>query len=460
MNSLISLLDVAERARSGPKIDIKEWDLNLFKKIQELLKEYDIRLRADEEFLNTDNSIADAAFQAAYDFIVETGTFCISTGRIIKFTEEEVKEALKEIPREVPMGEGNDARVFKQQKLDTRDLINICPGHHAPFTEDLAPLIVKNFAQIPRTDFIEGFNFAKIDGREVYGRPMEAYASRREVALMREGIRKAGRPGLAVVVYPISTAASTLIAALDPDYGLRRTDGVLLSTLPDVQMEYDLLTTAIVYHDYGSKIKVNGSFAMAGGFCGGPDGAIIEGIVRPIVGWMVYRDTIHYTGVEHIAAISGEKILVQPMNWARSVVFQALNRNTNTVYMEWVIPCSELCTETHLIESALRNIEAPLNGANLYAHRVSRPRMNAGQTPLEAEWMVEVSDATINAGLTRENAGDILKAITKKIEGKKPVPGKTIQECYDLIKHKPSKEYQEIYEKVKKDLTDLGLKFE
>ncbi len=453
-------MEVAERARSGPRIDIKEWDLNLFKKIQELLKEYDIRLRSDEDFLNTDDSIADAAFQAAYDFVVDMGTYCISTGRVVKFTEEEVKEALKEMPKEVPMGEGNDARVFKQQQLDTRELVNICPGHHAPFTEDLAPLIVKNFAQIPRTDFIEGFNFAKIDGREVYGIPMEAYASRREVAIMRDGVRKAGRPGLAIVVYPISTKASTLIAALDPDCGLRRTDGVLLSTLPDVQMEYDLLTTAIVYNDYGSKIKVNGSFAMAGGFCGGPDGAIIEGIVRPLVGWMVYRDTIHYTGVEHIAAISGEKMLIQPMNWARSVVFQALNRNTNAVYMEWVIPASELCTEMCLLESALRDIEAPLNGANLYAHRVSRPRMNAGQTPLEAEWMVEVSDAAISAGLTRKNAGDILETIAKKIHGKDPVPGKTIQECYDLVKHKPSKEYQETYEKVKKELTDLGLKFE
>jgi len=441
-------------------MDIKEWDMSLFKKIQELMKEYDIKLRADDEFLNTDNSIADAAFQAAFDFIVDRGTYCISTGRVVKFSEDEVKEALSEAPREVPLGEGNDARVFKQQSLDTREPINICPGHHAPFTVDLADLVVRNFAQIPRTDFIEGFNFTSVDGREVYGIPMEAYASRREVAWMREGVRKAGRPGLAIVVYPISTKASTLIAALDPDYGLRRTDGVLLSTLPDVQMEYDLLTTAIVYHDYGSKIKVNGSFAMAGGFCGGPDGAIIEGIVRPIVGWMVYRDTVHYTGVEHIAAISGEKILIQPMNWARSVVFQALNRNTNIVYMEWNIPCSELCTEMCLLESAVRSIEAPLNGANLYAHRVSRPRMNAGQTPLEAEWMVEVSDATINAGLTRKNSGDILGTLAKRLHGKKPAPGKTIQECYDLVKHKPSKEYLEIYQNVKKELADLGLKFE
>lgn len=453
-------MDVAERARSGLKMDEKDWNMSLFKNIQKLLKENDLRIRADAEFLNTDNSVADAAFHAAFDLIVEMGTYCISTGRVVRFTEEEVKEAIREAPREVPMGEGNDARIFKQQKLDTSEPINICPGHHSPFTEDLASLIVKNFAQIPRTDFIEGFNFSRVDGREVFERPMEAYATRREVAWMREGIAKAGKPGLAVVVYPISTAAAALIAALDPDYGLRRTDGVLLSTLPDIKMEYDLLTTAIVYHEYGSKIKVNGSFGMAGGFCGGPDGAIIEAIARPLVGWMVYRDTIHYTGVEHIAAISGEQILTQPMNWARSVVYQALNRNTNTVYMEWNIPCSELCTEMCLIESALRNIEAPLNGANLYAQRVSRPRMNGGQTPLEAEWMVEVSDATINAGLTRKSAGDILKAISDKVHGKKPVPGKTIQECYDLVQHKPSKEYQGIYEKVKKELTDLGLKFE
>jgi len=48
---------------------------------------------------------------------------------------------------------------------------------------------------------------------------------------------------------------------MDPDHGLRRTDGILLSLLPDLKMEQDMLSAAIVYEEYGS-FKLSGSFAI------------------------------------------------------------------------------------------------------------------------------------------------------------------------------------------------------
>ena len=430
----------------------------LFQKMQTLAKEYNLSTQGVEEFINTDDSIADAAFNAALDFIVDMGAYCITTGRVIRFNEQEVKRAIREAPNQIIMGEGRDARIFRQGTLDGREPININPGHHAPFTEDFGSLVVKNFAQIPRTDFIEGFNFPVVDGRDCYQQPFEAYAAIREIAWMREGVRKAGRPGLAIVLYPITTKASSLIAPMNPQLGLRPTDGLLMSTLPDVKVEYDHITTAIVYSSYGY-FAVNGSFGMAGGFCGGPEGAMIEGIVRPIIGYMCYGDTLHYTGVEHLGYVMGERIVLHPMNWARSVVYQALNRNTNLIYMDWNITCSGLCTETALLENAIRSIEATVNGAALYEPRVSRARMNAGQTPLEPEFMIEVSDAALNAGLKRKDAGKVLQQIAAQLKGKDPEPGKTISECYDLVKHQPSQDYRAVYETVKKTLTNLGLEF-
>ena len=38
----------------------------------------------------------------------------------------------------------------------------------------------------------------------------------------------------------------------------------------------------------------------------------------------------------------------------------------------------------------MQSIEAPINGMNLYAPRHCRTTVNHGQTPLEAEWMIEV----------------------------------------------------------------------
>ncbi len=318
--------------------------------------------------------------------------------------------------------------------------------------------MVKNFAQIPRTDFLEGFNFGVVDGREVFGMPMEVYATRRQMGWMREGIRKAGRPGLAIVYYPINTRAAVLLAALDPVAGLRPTDGVLLSALPDVKMEHDLLSMAIVCQEYGC-FGLSGSFALAGGFCGGVEGAIIEGICKPLVAMLCYHDWIHYTGVEHVQSLSAMKIMLQPLNWARSVVNQVLNTKTNTICMAWVIPTSGSGTETGLIENAIRSIEAPINGASLYAYRRSRAKMNAGQTPMEAEWMLEVAEATQRSGLDRRTAAPILWKLAEKLKDRVPEEGYPIQECYDLVSHRPSPEYERIYLSVKEELARLGLQF-
>ena len=111
-----------------------------------LVQKHEIRWRETGSWFNTDDDLADRAFRAAVEFLTETGIYCTSTNRVIHFTEDEVLDAIREAPEQVHMGEGRDARVFKQQALEGRTALNFCPGHHAPFTEELAPLVVKNMA--------------------------------------------------------------------------------------------------------------------------------------------------------------------------------------------------------------------------------------------------------------------------------------------------------------------------
>lgn len=461
MDDMISLVEIADRMRTGPKMAAKDWDMALFRRMTGLVKEYDIKCPTEQSnWLNTDDSLADAAWKAAVDFVVENGCLCLDRERVIRFTEEEVREAVRSMQREVVMGEGKDARVWKQHKIEGTEPLNIAPGHHAPFTEDLANTVVHNFAMIPRLDFLEGFNFPMIDGYDIYGLPLEAYASRRQVAWLREGVRKAGRPGAAIVYYPISTAASSFLATIDTVAGLRPTDGVLLSVLPDVKVQYDLLTAALVLQSHGY-FGISGSFGIAGGFAGGPEGAIIESLVKTIVAWIVYRDNLYYNGVEHFSHVSGGRRCMFPINFARSVVYQATIRNSNGIPMQWPIPVSELCTESHLEELVLRSIEAAVNGANLYVPRVSRSRMNGGQTPADAELMIEASDAAIRTGIKRGEVYEMFKPIIEKLlANSTPEPGKLITECYDLQRHKPSTEYQELITRVKDEFSGCGLRWE
>ena len=456
---MISLLDIAERTQKGRKMPEDAWNMSLFRKIGELVKRHNIpNYTKDTPFLNLDDDLPERAFQAGVDLLVEHGVYCITTGRVVELSREEVMEAVRESPKELVIGSGKDARVMKQRKVEGTEKLNFCPGHHSPFTQDLAPIVVKNFSQIPRTDFIEGFNFNEVDGYEIFGAPLEAYAARREISWMREGIRKAGRPGLSIVLYPITTRAEVLMAAIDSVDGLRSGDGILTSVLPDEKIEHDLLATAIACEDQGLW-RISGSFSMVGGFCGGADGAIVEGIAKPLTAMICYRAYVNYTGVENVSTVSALSIPLQPLNWARSVVNQSLNRYSNIICMAWIIPTSGPGTESHLLEVAFRTIEATINGANLYAPRHSRARMNAGQTPLEGEFMVEVSDATLAAGLDRKTGSELLIKLTQKLEGRHPEPGFTIQECYDLVNHRPSPEFGKIYKQVKEQLTELGLVF-
>lgn len=451
---MLSLLEIADRSQSGPRIQEKEWDLNLFKQINGYVQKYPVKYD-DHEFFNTDEKLLDYVIESAVDFIVKNGVYCITTGRRILFEEREVWNAIRETPKMVLMGEGKDARVFKQRKIEEDEPLGLCPGHHSPFSSDIIPQAIRNFAMIPRTDFLEGPNFVECGGRDISSQPLEAYASMRQSRWLKEGAREAGRPGLSVLYYPIHTRGSTMIAGM-ADLGTG--DGVLLSVLPDVKVEHDLLTSAVFSEERGN-YRVSGSFAIAGGFCGGPEGAIFESVLKTLAGILCYHDQIHYVGVEHQKSLNALEIMMQPLNWARSVVFQTLNTKTNAICMIWAIPSSGPCTEQNLWEHAVRAIEGVVNGGNLYAPRHVRTDINLGQTPLEAEWLVEASDAVIRSGFNRrETAGKLLERIIKeKLAGLKPVRGKTILECYDMTRHEPKEEYRNLYDRVRLELSEMGL---
>ena len=461
---MLSLLDIAERIQKGRKMEENAWNMALFNKMNELTEQYGLKYPGGDEFFNMDDKVPDAAFQAALDFLTQMGVYCTSTGRVVQFTEAEVLDTIKGMPKEYTVGEGKDARVLKQRRLEEKEELNHCPGHHAPFTEDVAPLVVKNFAEIPTCDYLEGFNFPAVDGREIFGMPMEVYAGRREAAWMRQGVAKAGRPGLAIAYYPINTRAPDLIAPIDPVNGLRPSDGILLSVLPDIKVEQDYVTAAIVWDEYGGFKLNGGAGASVGGFAGGLGGAVVEGIVRVLAGWLAYRDIACWGGVGLGSTVaSAGTIAVDPTAiWGTSVWAQALLRHTN--YILFNHTNGGYCgpgTESHLMEVAFRSIETPINGTNVHITRQFRAKMNASQSPLDAEWSYEVAEAVMKAGLDRNGAGNLIKKIFGELKDK-PVeaPYNDIREFYDLVHHKPLPDFEKAYLKVKEKVSSFGLNFD
>ncbi len=56
---MISLLEVAERARTGQKMGDVEWGMTLFKKLQELIARHDLKQEGPERYYEVDDGYAD-----------------------------------------------------------------------------------------------------------------------------------------------------------------------------------------------------------------------------------------------------------------------------------------------------------------------------------------------------------------------------------------------------------------
>lgn len=474
---MISLLDVAERARLGPRMDEKEWNLGLFRKIQELTKEHSIEPPSPSDPFQVDNALVDSLWDAAIEFLSERGTYCISTNRVLQFTEEEIIEAMRETPRQIVIGSGKDIRIIRKREIEDRNPPSVQSGGHSAWSDDLFPLpfMVRALVKNKRVDLIEGFNFARLNGLEVHGLPAEAYAARRQMDLVRQGLREAGREGMAVTLYPIHTHASSLIAAIDPDYGLRRTDGILLSILPDIKVETDLITASLVFEEYGCYRVNGGAFALAGGFCGGIDGAMVESVVKTIVAWIVYRDCFQYAGSiskglqPRISKGTEDRNVWKAVFSPSFAVQKTVTEKTNVIRFGGIgfgRPLGEdLCSEELLILTALSAIGTTVSGGNI----------GVGETPppTTLDWTIECSDAGLRMKL--DDVSDLIQRVMSE-KFPKGQPGTSIdrrmliysdpkafiaplERCYDFIRQRPKKPYLENRKKVRKYLSGIGVPF-
>ena len=466
---MLSLLEVAERTRKGPRMADMDWNMGLFHKMNELAQRFDVSAPDNswDHYYNEDDALAERALLAGIAFLVEMGTYCIQTERVVRFTEEEIRETVAASPRQVVIGAGDDARVLGEGPID------LPPVHgtgylHGPFEDEIAVDVIKCYVKTIGCDYVEGFNFRELDGRQIHGVPLEVAAAKRQVARLREAFRQLGRPGMAAFFYPISTADAVLTAAIDPENGLRPTDGILLPPLPDAKLDLDFLTAAIIHEQYGTRAK-GGGHTMAGSFCGGIPGAIIESVAKGITAWMTLRNALNSASVSNTLAIRQKRIVVQPvLNWATSVCSQALGKlnplwgGRGKATSAGIGSSSGPGSRTHLWETSMGAI-----GAGVFGREPSGNRwhittiMNARHTPYETVFAREVAKATRRAGIVEEDLPSLMRKMTPILEAMPVQPGRDIRESYDIKNNRPLPWYKELGESVQKELAgEFGLVFE
>jgi methylamine--corrinoid protein Co-methyltransferase len=196
----VGVFEAYDRARSGPRVDEKQWDRKItFKTAGKLKTKY--KLKFDPKaIIPTDNDMIDRLYQAGLEMLVEMGVYCMDTGRVIKYTKDEVLMAAACAPKEVTLGEGRDARLLAGRSFDASHPPLIQGGPTgAPVSEDIFVAMHEAYAREPFVDTIVNGVLSTINGKDAKpGSPWEIAAVKSEVSMIRMAQMRAGRPGMAM----------------------------------------------------------------------------------------------------------------------------------------------------------------------------------------------------------------------------------------------------------------------
>lgn len=196
----VTVFDVFDRAKSGPKMDENLWDNKLIPQTASKLKEkYGIKMDK-KVIVPTDKGLISNLFKAGLEMLVECGVYCMDTGRVIKYTEEEVLTAIKAAPSRATLGEGKDAVVLECRSYkDTKPPVIQGGPTGAPVSEEMFVAVHQSYAQEPMVDTIVDGVLQTINGHDpVPGSPWEIAAVKSEAILIRAAQLRAGRPGMAL----------------------------------------------------------------------------------------------------------------------------------------------------------------------------------------------------------------------------------------------------------------------
>ncbi len=194
----LTVFDIYERAKSGPKFEEKDWDYKVIPQTAtKLKKKYNIKMDK-KQIIPTDKELINNLFQAGLEMLVECGIYCIDTNRIIKYTKEEVLASMAKAPKSIVYGEGKEAvDLACRSYSDKRPPIIQGGPTGSACTEEQFLAIHQSYAQEPLVDTIVDGVMQTIQGYDpVPGTPWEIAAVKSEAILVRAAQSRAGRTGM------------------------------------------------------------------------------------------------------------------------------------------------------------------------------------------------------------------------------------------------------------------------
>jgi methylamine--corrinoid protein Co-methyltransferase len=455
---MIDILEICRRAQTGPTMTAETFDLDVvFASARKLCEQYAIVYDPDTP-VPSDDDLADRTFKAAVDFVVQVGVYCPDTRSVIKFTKDEVLEALSNSPGQCVMGEGKNRFIWTPRLPDseTQPWFHVGTGI-VNTDEQIAFNLVSSYARIKQANSVSVPALEMVDGQMVSsGTPTEILGAIRAIKIARGALRDAGRPGLAIGNC-ISAAGTSLatIAASAPQFGLRPSDGWLVAALAEMKFDMGSLNKAAYLSRWHANIG-NESGPLVGGYAGGPAEVAVLNVAYRLIGLLVLNCSYHLTFPIHITKGCST---TRDVLWSVAVSSQAISRNTKELVWSLGYNAAGPMTRQFFYESAAYVAAVISSGLSAQTCHPARALLNDYVTPTEMLGNVELTEACV--GMKRTEANELVKELLNKYEDNiddAPV-GKKYQECYDVNKGEPCQEYVDLYGQVKKELRGMGFSY-
>ena len=452
---MISFLDVLDRAANGPIVSVKDYDMKRFiPKVQEIVKKYKIKCDPKNP-CPWDDDLADRVYQAAMDLYIDVGTYCTDTGRVIQFTRDEVEQAAYECPKEAYFGEGPDRVVFRGRTPDSPEIPHCHVGSGTDTTEEVALKMVEAYGRITKAKTVSIPSVTCVSHLKTSnGSPLETLAGIYAMRVGREGLRRAGRPGMGIINHMSSCAAGvSTIAASHSEFGARPSDGWLVAPHAELKINYSSLNQVAFLTSWGANIGQEAG-PILGGYAGGPEGTAVVTTAYAFHGILVVRATYHLTyPIQMIPVCS----TTPNMLWVMSTSSQAINRNLRVPYYALGYASAGSATKQYFYEAAAYLCAIQSSGMGIEDVHPNKAVLTNGALPIDSEFTCAFGHGM--AGITRKEANSIILKLLEQYGDKiKDAPkGRTVEQTYDLTTMKPKEELVTLYNEAVKELKDVGI---
>jgi len=453
---MFDFLEVMKRIENGEYMKESEFDLKkVASNAKKIAKKYNVVFDA-ENLVISDQDMINRAFMAGLEMAETVGIFCSSTSTVARFTRDELLDALKNAPSELRVGNGTEAKMLYARKTnDTRYPLVFAGNAGAPMPEDLFMPTVMSYMKEPLVDGIDHSSITTVDGMEVKtGSPLEIRATRRELTYLRTAATMTGRPGIPLICAESSGASVGDLSVAHPNF-IRPGDIHLTPLLSEMKTDYHNLCKVANNVEIGT--FYNGSLPnpIVGGYAGGPAETAITEIANFILAVIVCQAHLHLCHPVHIKYTS----TTHPQClWVLSIVGQAFANNTNLILVGDIFASNGAGTETLLYETAANALVNTISGMHQNGIAATNG-LYPNSSGLEARLMGEVGRAVVDGKLTLEKGNQIVLELLGKYQHTlaNPELGKNFREVYNMDSITPKEEWLEMYNKVKKELKDMGL---